>query len=313
MKTKIYVMTHKKFNVPIEDTGTYVPLQVGSALNEDLGYLRDDLGDNISDLNPFFGELTGYYWIWKNVNDIDIVGVCHYRRYFGINNKYITKNECERILRNNDIICSNIVKTEGKTYKEHFEESHNIKDLLLVGDAIRELYPDDLVEFDNSLSASDFTYGNLCIMRKKTFDDYCEWMFSIFTWMMDKLDLSGYDAYHKRVFGFLSENLIRVFAKTRNLNFIPGNVYITDEKTETKELKIAVFQLIKEKKIIEAKEMLISYIKYRPDVLLPLSDISKELNLLAEIVSINDENTINDIYGHTNSLKDLIEYYNLIK
>ena len=57
MKTQIFVMTHKKFNPP-KDT-VYVPLQVGSALNPDLGYMKDDTGDSISDLNPYYGELTG--------------------------------------------------------------------------------------------------------------------------------------------------------------------------------------------------------------------------------------------------------------
>ena len=59
MKTKIYVMTHKHFNKPSDNL--YIPLQVGSSVNQNLGYLRDDEGDNISDLNPYFGELTGYY------------------------------------------------------------------------------------------------------------------------------------------------------------------------------------------------------------------------------------------------------------
>ena len=44
MKTQIFVMTHKKFNPP-KDT-VYVPLQVGSALNPDLGYMKDDTGDS---------------------------------------------------------------------------------------------------------------------------------------------------------------------------------------------------------------------------------------------------------------------------
>ena len=80
MKTQIFVMTHKKFNPP-KDT-VYVPLQVGSALNPDLGYMKDDTGDSISDLNPYYGELTGMYWLWKNYSDVDIIGICHYRRYF---------------------------------------------------------------------------------------------------------------------------------------------------------------------------------------------------------------------------------------
>ncbi len=56
MNTKVFVMTHKSFPHPKMEG--FVPLQVGSALHENLGYLRDDTGDNISDLNPYYSELT---------------------------------------------------------------------------------------------------------------------------------------------------------------------------------------------------------------------------------------------------------------
>jgi hypothetical protein len=45
-QTRMYVMTHKDFKHPKMEE--FFPLQVGSALHEDLGYLRDDTGDNIS-------------------------------------------------------------------------------------------------------------------------------------------------------------------------------------------------------------------------------------------------------------------------
>ena len=80
MSVKIFAMTHKKF-VPPPD-GMYVPLQVGRACHQPLGYAGDDTGDHISELNAYFSELTGVYWLWKNYRDADILGVCHYRRYF---------------------------------------------------------------------------------------------------------------------------------------------------------------------------------------------------------------------------------------
>src|SRR6476660_2174831 len=47
----------------------------------------DDTGQSISSRNKHYSELTGWYWIWKNVSDVDILGLCHYRRYFLLDNK----------------------------------------------------------------------------------------------------------------------------------------------------------------------------------------------------------------------------------
>jgi len=79
MSVKIFTMTHKKFDAPNDKM--YVPLHVGRAMSEDLGYLGDNTGENISDMNCYYSELTGVYWIWKNYHESDYVGVCHYRRY----------------------------------------------------------------------------------------------------------------------------------------------------------------------------------------------------------------------------------------
>ena len=51
MSMRIYTMTHKKFT-PLPDP-LYVPLHVGRACGENLGYLGDDTGEQISALNCY--------------------------------------------------------------------------------------------------------------------------------------------------------------------------------------------------------------------------------------------------------------------
>lgn len=60
-KLQIFIATHKKF---INRTNSpYIPLYVGKSNKNDLKYLGDDTGDNISSKNAYYCELTGLYWI----------------------------------------------------------------------------------------------------------------------------------------------------------------------------------------------------------------------------------------------------------
>ena len=77
---KIIVASHKEYQMPAD--AMYIPVQVGAAGKEHLqsdkqNYVRDDTGENISELNPFFCELTGLYWAWKNL-EADYMGLVHY-------------------------------------------------------------------------------------------------------------------------------------------------------------------------------------------------------------------------------------------
>jgi hypothetical protein len=80
MDIKILVAHHKAGFIYKDNI--HEPIHVGKELSEiDLGILGDNTFENISNLNPFYCELTATYWAWKNVKT-DYVGICHYRRYF---------------------------------------------------------------------------------------------------------------------------------------------------------------------------------------------------------------------------------------
>lgn len=83
MKTKIIIATHKEYTMPVSKS--YTPLWVGAEVSRTYNgqYPGDNTGDNISFDNSNFNELTGLYWIWKNV-DADYKGLVHYRRYIGV-------------------------------------------------------------------------------------------------------------------------------------------------------------------------------------------------------------------------------------
>ena len=87
MKTaKIIVCCHKQDIMANQEP--YFPVHVGKALSDaKLGIQPDDEGKNISAKNRSYCELTGLYWAWKNLKNVDVVGLCHYRRYFDFHNQ----------------------------------------------------------------------------------------------------------------------------------------------------------------------------------------------------------------------------------
>ena len=80
---KIFVAVHK--SAKLYGDSSYQFIHVGATMHPDVaieGALKDNVSDdNISDRNAVYCELTGIYHIWKNIHDVEYVGLCHYRRY----------------------------------------------------------------------------------------------------------------------------------------------------------------------------------------------------------------------------------------
>ena len=229
-------MTHKAFEVPQDKM--YTPLQVGSAVHEDLGYLRDDEGENISPLNCYYSELTGLYWVWKNIKDLDYVGTCHYRRYLINDKEYVfTKGEYEALLKEYDLITTRKVHLNN-SYHYGFAANHNIVALDTTGEVIKEKYPEYYDTFIELVNGPDTYFGNMFVTSKALYDEYCSWLFSIFFEVQKRIDLeTDKDEYHRRVFGFISEFLLYVWVSVKKLKVCECKVGMLGEKAETREMK----------------------------------------------------------------------------
>lgn len=64
---------------------------------------------------------------------------------------------------------------------------------------------------------------------------YCEWMFDILFKLEQQVDVSSYDAYQSRVFGFISERLFNVWLVKNNINLV--EVKVTNIEGENLVLK----------------------------------------------------------------------------
>lgn len=284
MTIRIYTMTHKKFEVPKDPL--YQPLHVGHALSADLGYPGDDTGENISEQNCYYSELTGLYWIWKNCHDVDCVGTCHYRRYL-INEKeqIFTESEYERLLQEYDLITTRRVKL-NHSYYYGFCANHNKMALDMTGEVIKELYPAYYDTFIRLVNGTETYFGNIFVTSKRLFDEYAEWLFSIFGVVAQRIELeTGEDAYHKRVFGFISEFLLLVWVTVRKLSVCECKVGMIGEKAETREMKETLAKYFKKCDVDGAKTYFLKRKAERPDVLMEASDVTGELRLCMQVIA----------------------------
>lgn len=249
----IYVITHKKFADEKLNKDIYRVLHVGKNLDCTPEYLRDDTGDNISEKNSTYCELTGLYWIWKNVKapEDEITGLVHYRRFFtdeaGYNEykktgtipKITDGTDGEFDLQENEVILPKRYITLS-TLRGSYKRCHDIGDLDVVREAMEKTCPEYIKTFEKVLSHHKGYYFNMVICRRKVLDDYCEWLFPLMSEIERAMesrtqgptppadDLSA--AYQSRVYGFIAERLLQVWVEHNNLKIKEMPVFNTQER-----------------------------------------------------------------------------------
>ena len=225
---KIYVCCHRPFPVP--ETPLLFPIQVGAALAESRfeGYLHDDTGDNISALNRQYCELTALYWAWKN-DDADWYGLFHYRRYLlparNRRRPYIMAGmPTDRLIRRlgfDDFAAlvepyDMIVPKSEEMYvsvREQYASApfQRYSDLETLEQIIKEKYPEYVPAAEEYLGGTAHYFGNIAVMRREVFNDYCAWLFSILGEFDRRTDLSDRSVQELRVDGYLAERLLGVY------------------------------------------------------------------------------------------------------
>lgn len=236
MDIKVIVATHKPYWMPKYDC--YLPVQVGAEGKESIGYTQDNTGENISSKNQNYCELTGLYWAWKNV-EADYIGLAHYRRHFarrlalsseGKRSAILDSDDFEILLRRADVILPNRRNYYIETTRSQYEHAHNPGDLIVLENVIREKYPEYLAAFDKVMKSTSGHRFNMFVMRKDLFDGYCEWLFGILFEIEHRIDISKYNAYNSRVFGFISERMLDMWIITNNVNYIEQRVLFLENQ-----------------------------------------------------------------------------------
>ena len=108
----------------------------------------DNEGENISIKNPYFCELTGLYWAWKNLPN-DYLGLIHYRRFFTtkgcferknqpLDNLYLTHKEASDLLADYDVIVPSKRNYYIETLYSHYANTLHAEHLDITREIISE-------------------------------------------------------------------------------------------------------------------------------------------------------------------------------
>ena len=267
----IYVITHKEFDDAFLNSEHYQVLHVGKNDSCKKKWVRDDTGDQISDKNPSYCELTGLYWIWKNGKEKadDITGLLHYRRFFtteeenrnyirkGIRPELLSWNVIQNDISNGYVILPKETKTLDTVYRT-YGRVHYAGDLDEVGKIIHERCPDYDEAFKEVMNSHAISYANMMICTKEILDAYCSWLFPILSEAEKAIRQSHAEnqnetVYQSRVIGFLGERLLNVWMKKNALKIRRYPVFNT-EKPDLTPVQMAEFRMRALLKLVEGKK-----------------------------------------------------------
>jgi lipopolysaccharide biosynthesis glycosyltransferase len=212
-KIDIAVCYHKRS--PIFQSDALKPMHLGKATSKvDLGFRGDDTGDNISAKNKWFGEDTGFYWLWKN-SDAGVKGIMHYRRLLDLRSpngedKNIALEDIEspdelvealglnaknisEIMKDADVIIrkkQNIHDWFDGNLEEQYKECHIPEYLDYALDIIKRDFPKILPAAEAVLAGHFAHFANLVTMKSPLFDAMCEFRFGVLEKLEKMVDVN---------------------------------------------------------------------------------------------------------------------------
>lgn len=247
MSVKIFCIYHKPSEVFKSDV--FEPIQTGySQSSVDLGFLKDNSGDNIADKNISYAEMTAWYWVWKNYLKkhprVDYIGFCHYRRFLdffsdklnynslfsniwnysafkGYFDEYYNNKEIHNIIKDYDVILVekfSVLSLATSIYNQYVS-CHGNTEIDILIDVVKKFFPEyqeDMEEFLNGC------IGYFClnfIMKRKLFKEFMVWTFELLDKLIETLDSYGYYNYkNQKIPAFLMERFFNVWLRHKIKN-----------------------------------------------------------------------------------------------
>ena len=223
----VAVAAHKAYQMP-EDS-CYLPLHVGAALHPevDLGFQRDDEGDSISEKNHTYCELTGLWWLWKNV-EADYKGLVHYRRLLGSPtrggkdpyDRVVTGDELLPLLEERGIVLAKRRNYYIETVYDHYAHTFDARHFDECREVLLGHCPEYVPAWDKLMRSRGAHIFNMFVMRSDLLDAYCSWLFPILSDLEEIIGFDGMDAFQMRWPGRVSERLLDPWLETNGLDYV---------------------------------------------------------------------------------------------
>jgi len=243
------VAAHKHAPMPVD--AMYLPVQVGRVLAEaDLGYQSDAEGQNISELNRAYCELTALYWAWKNL-DADAVGLSHYRRYFSgtaagpRGSRVMSSDEAADALKRADLVLAKPRNYVLETIESHYRHGHYGEDLDVLRETISRLSPRYSDAFEHVMKGRQLSLYNMFLTSRQNFEDIASWLFAVLEDASKSIDNESRSDYQQRTFGYLGERLLNVWARAHQDSLRIHYARVVNTEGEPKVQK--AFSLLKRK------------------------------------------------------------------
>ena len=227
---------------PLWKSDCVEPIQAGKArTGVDLGMRTDDTGENISAENARYGEMTAWYWVWKNYlpahPELTHVGFSHYRRFLDftgfcrgrtrrttycrfkrIFDRHYNGKEILALVGEADLVMRGATDSGFATLREQYLDSHpkNIDDFDRFVSLLRERHPENTAEIDAVLGAGGLAMELQFVMKRDLFADFMEWTFSLCREFERRWEWGGpADGDQARAPAFLVERLFLVWLAIR--------------------------------------------------------------------------------------------------
>jgi hypothetical protein len=235
-------------------------VQAGSrGSGRDLGLLRDDTGEEISERNPRFGELTAVYWAWRNLPRGDFVGFGHYRRYFildpavsepmylphraaaarpGLAQQVAGVSAVSRWLQDYDVVVPQPRLFRGTTVAGQYGQCHPAEDFVRLLELLRERHPGEAETVARFAAAPALHCCNMFIAGWGFADGYLGWLFPLLFELERRVPQRS--GFQRRNVAFLAERLMDFYllrqARTAPLRVLERPLLYLDEKSAAKSL-----------------------------------------------------------------------------